>query len=259
MNVKTIPRTSARRLYWIEVCTSNGLWTPKFALSDHIQLSWTSCHTLAPDLLEDCQYFLQLCVVRSRRHQSISSHGHVLHHDYCARMARDPDPCRRSANTGGDLKEVVVRPCRHFPRLAPIGGSLELRGAAVGVDDLSGEPVLRNAGLHVNLEKSGDYFTGNVVPCDVDDAGRWRVERRKCIRVEVEVIGTAARALVNDLQHKSGVCYWVVRAEMFSDHSIDCLSVVGDRHTTTTISSGVPVRIRQRSAIQTSWEGVGAE
>lgn len=114
-------------------------------------------------------------------------------------MAGSPDPSSRGSNTARNLKKVVVSAGRRPPRVALIGGDLELRGTAVGIDDLRAEPVLRDAGLHVDLERARDVRARYVIPGQVDDSLGFIGEGFKGVGEKVEMVVTAARAFVNDL------------------------------------------------------------
>lgn len=118
-------------------------------------------------------------------------------------MAGNPDIRGAGANTTGDLVEVVRGPGRLLPGLAAVGGSLELGRAAVGVDDLCAEPVLRGAGLHVDGERAGDR-AGHVVPSEIDDALGLVGELSKGVGEQVKMVAAAAGAFVDNLGYVSG-------------------------------------------------------
>lgn len=69
----------------------------------------------------------------------------------------------------------------------------------MGVDDLGGEPVGRNAGLHVDLDVADDWAR-DVVPGNIDDTLGRSGESSKGVGEEVEVVGATAWALVDNLE-----------------------------------------------------------
>lgn len=111
----------------------------------------------------------RLCIVSASRDDSIASHGHVLDNDSRACLRSDPDSRLGSAGTTRDLKEVVRLPIGRLVRLAPIDADLHLGRPTLGVDDLRREPVLGHAGLHVDLQGTGDGAS-DVLPVEADDA-----------------------------------------------------------------------------------------
>jgi hypothetical protein len=110
-----------------------------------------------------------LTVVARSLNTLISLHRHILNNNNLAITASNPNRSLRSANTRRDLKEVVLGAGSSFPGLA-VGGNLELRRAAVAVDDLRGEPVLRHAGFGVDGERARDFRAVDELVAGVDDA-----------------------------------------------------------------------------------------
>ena len=165
---------------------------PKYASSNPNPVQ-ELCSLLQQDLLS---------VVSSSRRNSIARHRNILHNNRRANVAGSPDPRSGSANTTRDLKEVVRLPRRLLPRGSLIRAHLELRGPPLSTNDLGREPVLRDARLHVDFERAGDVWARDVVPSDVDDAYRGSGEVVEGGGEEVEVVGAAAGAFVDDLAEK---------------------------------------------------------
>lgn len=121
-----------------------------------------------------CEPSYRLRIVATRRHDSITLHGHILDNDLRAHMARHAYPSTARADSTRDLEEVVRRPRSRRPSAALIRGNFHAGRASVSVDDLSGEPVLADAALHVDLEVTRHGCAGDIVPGDVNDALRLR-------------------------------------------------------------------------------------
>jgi hypothetical protein len=142
-----------------------------------------------------------LLVVPRRLDTRITRHRHILDNNTLPILARNPHARLRSSHPTRDLKEVVVRPLRLFPRLAAIDRNFELGGPAVGVYDLSGEPVLRDAGFEVDSQRAGDERAAVDKLVRRVDYSFARVGFEGCPGVleEVEVAGVAFGALVYNL------------------------------------------------------------
>jgi hypothetical protein len=124
--------------------------------------------------------------------------------------ARDANRRRAGANAGRDLEEVVIGACRGFPRLA-IGRDFHLRRAAVGVDNLGGEPELRYSRFGVDGERAGDLWAVHELVGGVDDALGGAVESGEGVGEEVEVAFVAFGALVDDLDWSARNDIWLSR------------------------------------------------
>lgn len=148
----------------------------------------------------------RLSVVGSGGHNSIAGHWDVLDNHRSSDMRGDPDPCRAGTSTTADLKEVVRLSSGTLPGSSRVGADFEFVSSAFGVDDLSREPVLRNAALHVDLQVTADFGARNIIPGDVDNAGGRGCESGKSVGEKIEVVRTASWAFVDNLYPSSQ--YW---------------------------------------------------
>jgi len=140
----------------------------------------------------------RLSVVGSSSDDGVARHRDVLDDNLSTSLAGNSNPSRAGSDSTRDLEEVVGLSSSGLPGFARVGRHFHLGSAAVGVDNLGGEPVGRNAGLHVNLDVTDDWAR-DVVPGDIDDTLGWSGESSKGVREEVEVVGATAWALVDNL------------------------------------------------------------
>lgn len=199
-----------------------------------------------------------LRVVSSSCNLGIASHGHVLDDDLRSGLAGSADPSGRGTRAAGDLEEVVGLSGGALPSLALIDGNLELVGSQVAVDDLRGEPVLGDAGLHVHLKRTGDRAL-NVVPGDIDDPLGGVGEGGEGGREKVEVVGAATGALVDDLPWLQLVVFW--RGNMgIPYHSGNRFAVrTSDLDAATTLGRVGPVGVGESGSEDVRRESVGGE
>ena len=126
------------------------------------------------------------------------SDSNIVHGDDLSSRARNPYINRAGPKPASILKEVVILACRPLPGGAAIRRDLELGDWDVRVDDLHGEPVLRRPLFVAEAERRGDAARDDV-PRHIDDAEGRVCESGERVREEVEVVGAAAGALVDDL------------------------------------------------------------
>jgi len=141
---------------------------------------------------------LRLCVVGSSGDSGITGLGDILDHDLGTSVASNSDPSRSCSDAARNLEEVVGCPGGGDPCLARVNRDLHLGSTAVGVDDLSGEPILRDTTLHVDLEVALDRAR-DVFPADINDASGSGSKLGESVLEEVEMVRSTAWALVDDL------------------------------------------------------------
>jgi len=125
------------------------------------------------------------------------SDSNTVHGDDLSSRARNPHVNRVGPKPASILKEVVILARRRLPGGAAIRRDLELGDWDVRVDDLHGEPVLRRPLFVAEAERRGDAARDDV-PRHVDDADGRVCESGERVREQVEVVGAAAGAFVND-------------------------------------------------------------
>lgn len=136
--------------------------------------------------------------VTARRDNRAAYNLHILDdHDLPIRR-RHSDIHTRRPEAAGILKEVISLPRCSFPRLAPIGADVQCLDLAVRIDDLHAKPPLRGARFESELDGRSDR-AGDDGPGDGDHAFVWIVEFGEGVGEEVEVVGAAAGAFVDDL------------------------------------------------------------
>lgn len=145
-------------------------------------------------------------VVGGSGDSDITSLGDVLDSHCRPSLTGHSDPCGSAAASTADFKEVVGGPAGSLPGFAGIGADLELGGTALGVDNLSREPVLGDTGFHVNGKRSGDGAS-NVIPAHVNDPGAFRSQVREGVLIEIEVVGTTSGTLIGN-HCGNGLAVW---------------------------------------------------
>lgn len=138
-----------------------------------------------------------LGVVGSSSDSDITSLGNVLDSHCRSSLAGHPNPRSRGARTTADFEKVIGGSGGSLPGLAGVCADLELGGTALGVDDLSREPVLRDTGFHVDGKRSGNG-ADDVVPGHRNDSLRFRGQVGEGVLIEIKVVGTTSRALVGN-------------------------------------------------------------
>lgn len=181
-----------------------------------------------------------LSIVGSSSGSDITSLRDVLDGNSGASLTGDSDPGRGGTGAGRDLEEVVGGSGSSLPSLARVGADLKLGGAALGIDDLSREPVLRYTGLHVDRERGGDG-TSDVVPRHIDDASGLGSKLGEGILIKIEVVGATTWALVGD-------------------HGSDALAIGAlDGDTGAAVGGIAPVRVGESSSVDTRGQSVLCE
>lgn len=213
--------------------------------SSAIEVTWTGNsslgihphHTIVST--QNSQHVLALSVVGSGGSNSITSHADTLDSDSSTSVAGSPDPSSGGTNAARNLKEVVGLPGGAQPGFSTVDADLEFCGPALAVDDLGREPVLRDAALHVDLERRGDWAC-DVVPGQVDDAYALGGERGKGGWEEVKVVCAAAGTFIDN-------------------HCGDGLAIVGGADAATAVAAVVPVGAGECGAVEVGGEGICAE
>ena len=126
------------------------------------------------------------------------SDPNIIHGDDLSSRARNLHINRGGPKPTSIHKEVVILARRRLPGGAAIRRDLELGNRDVRVDDLHGEPVLRRPLFVAEAERRGDAARDDV-PRHLDDADGWVCESGERVREQVEVVGAAAGAFVDDL------------------------------------------------------------
>lgn len=126
------------------------------------------------------------------------SDPNIIHGDDLSSRARNLHINRGGPKPTSIHKEVVILARRRLPGGAAIRRDLELSNRDVRVDDLHGEPVLRRPLFVAEAERRGDAARDDV-PRHIDDAEGRVCESGERVREEVEVVGAAAGALIDNL------------------------------------------------------------
>lgn len=172
--------------------------------------------------------------------RSLRRNADALDHDALSGLAGDPDVDGLGSEPRRVLEVVVSLTLSLLPRLSGVGGDLERRNSNVGVLDLHAEPVGAGAGLVLEHNGRADA-AGHEVPGDGDDALVKFRELGEAGCVQVEMVGSAAGALVHD-------------------HGGDLVAGgTGDGYTGSAVSSAVPVGTREGGAKKGGGDGVAGE
>lgn len=151
---------------------------------------------LSPGLLATANCLL---VVRRGLGNRVGLQLNVLDNDLSSSVAGQLDPSGAALQRVSSLEEVVDVAGGLDPSLALVNADLERLGAAGGVLDRCGEPVLRSTLVHVDLERRGDGALDEL-PLDAVDAATGHAvgEFGPGVRGHVQVVLVAA-SLVGDL------------------------------------------------------------
>jgi hypothetical protein len=178
--------------------------------------------------------------VATRSLQAVRRNAHTLGDHRLSISARNLHIHGIRSEAGRVLEEVVRLPLRRLPRRATIGRYLELRDADVCVHNLHAEPELACAGLVLEHHGRGDAAR-HKVPANGDDALGGVRKLLEAVGVQVEVVDTAAGALIDD-------------------HSGDlCAAWAGHGYTLATGVGGVPVGVGESGAEKVGRDGVASE
>jgi hypothetical protein len=169
----------------------------------------------------------------------------VLDNDLSVSVAGELDPGSVGLqDTRGD-EEVVDVTLGGNPSLALVGADLQALGAAGGVLDGGGEPVLRGTTVHVDAEGIGDG-TLDELPLDTVDTTRGQAasELRPGGRGHVKVVLVAIGLVGNLFGNRLADVTSSVRSMRKTHHHNDLLALVRDTDATTTVVAGVPELLR---------------
>ena len=177
------------------------------------------------------------------------SNPNIIHDNDLSSRARNLHINRGSPKPTSIHKEVVILARRRLPGGAAIRRDLELGNWDVRVDDLHGEPVLRRPLFVAEAERRGDAARDDV-PRHIDDAEGRVCKSGECVREEVEMVGAAAGALVDDLL-VSVFGFLRVRLEGRDEthHRLDRVPArPGDFDASAAVAGVIPVGIGKRGA-----------
>lgn len=135
--------------------------------------------------------------VAARRLGGLRRNANILDSDHLAAHAGNLDINAVCAKARLKLEEVVRLALRAPPGPTAVGRDLKLGHANVGVHDLHTEPPPASALLVLENDRGRDA-TGHKLPRHGDDAPVRVVKLGEGIGEEVQMVGAASGALVND-------------------------------------------------------------
>lgn len=172
--------------------------------------------------------------------RALRRNADILDNNALAAGARNLDINSLSAIPSGVLEVVVCLALGLLPRLSTVSRHLKRGDGDVGVLDLHAEPVGAGAFLVLQHDGGGDA-AGHNVPADGDHALLGLGELGEGVRVEIEVVGAAAGALVDD-------------------HGGDLVARgAGDADAGSAVAGVGPVGVRQGGAEEGRWDSVSSE